>query len=236
MRQMLWAVMILLAAPALAGGRPVVVELFTSQGCGECPPAQALLEDLSAREDVLALTWAVDYWDFMGWRDTFAAPGHAARQRAYNDRFGEPGLYTPEIVIDGRREVVGSQRDAVLAALADAVAAERPDFRIDMSEEGEFCIASLAASRIHRPLQLLAIWYKSRDRVTVTGGRNAGRALGYRNVVKAARVIGVWDGEEMHVRFPLSPPESNDADHLAILLEEGNGGPVHGVAVMALHS
>ena len=228
--------LVFLAAPALAGARPTVVELFTSQGCPNCPPAQAVLEEVAAADDVLALTWAVDYWDFMGWRDTFAAPGHIERQRAYNDRFGEPGVYTPEMVIDGRREMVGSHRAEVMVALAQLRQGPRPDFSVELSEEGSFCIASLPAATPPRPLTLRAVWYKSVDEVDITRGENAGRRLVFRNVVKAARVIGVWKGEEVHFRFPLEPPGTTAADHLAILLEDGEAGPIYGAAVMALES
>ncbi len=236
MSRALFAILLLLAAPALAGERLTVVELFTSQGCPNCPPAQAVFEEIAAAEDVLALTWAVDYWDFMGWRDTFAAPGHMERQRAYNDRFGEPGVYTPELVIDGRREMVGSRRAEVMAALTQLRRSLRTDFAVELSEEGIFCIASLPAATPPRPLTLRAVWYKSVDTVDVTRGENAGRRLVFHNVVKAARVIGVWTGEEVHFRFPVEPPGTTDADHLAILLEDGEAGPIYGAAVMALES
>jgi hypothetical protein len=108
------------ASPATADARPVVVELFTSQGCSSCPPADALLGELARRGDVLALGFHISYWDGLGWRDPFSSQSSTDRQRAYARLLGTGQVYTPQMVVDGRREMVGSDRAAVLAALRDA--------------------------------------------------------------------------------------------------------------------
>jgi hypothetical protein len=106
--------------PALAAERPVVVELFTSQGCSSCPPADALLSTLADRPDVLALAFHVDYWNRLGWTDPFSGPWATARQTAYAAQLGSDQVYTPQAVIDGRSDVVGSDREALEAAIATA--------------------------------------------------------------------------------------------------------------------
>src|SRR5690348_4653604 len=99
---------------AIAAPRPIVVELFTSQGCSSCPPADALLNELAQRPDVVALGFHVDYWDYLGWKDPLSAPGSTQRQRDYARLLNQPTIYTPEMVIDGHLQLVGSDRTAVL--------------------------------------------------------------------------------------------------------------------------
>jgi hypothetical protein len=108
------------AVPALAESRPVVVELFTSQGCSSCPPADALLNELAGRKDVLALGFHVDYWDRLGWKDPLSTTGATMRQHDYAAEFGRNEVYTPQMVIDGKRQAVGSNRAAVLQAITEA--------------------------------------------------------------------------------------------------------------------
>src|SRR5712692_8081349 len=110
----------LIAIPAAAEPRPVVVELFTSQGCSSCPPADALLGELARRGDVLALGFHISYWDSLGWKDPLSSQNSTDRQRSYARRFTGGRVYTPQIVVDGTSEMVGSDRDAVLAALRKA--------------------------------------------------------------------------------------------------------------------
>jgi hypothetical protein len=103
---LLTACLIILSAPSLAQDRPVLVELFTSQGCSSCPPADALLHKLARRDDVVALALHVDYWDYIGWKDTFAKAAHSARQRAYAREAGRRMVYTPQMIINGADHVV----------------------------------------------------------------------------------------------------------------------------------
>ena len=108
---------LLSVAPAFAQDRPVVVELFTSQGCSSCPPADELFAALSEREDVIALAFHVDYWDYIGWKDPFGAPAHAERQRAYAITGGRTSIYTPEMIVNGKTDVVGAKPVELMEAI-----------------------------------------------------------------------------------------------------------------------
>jgi len=115
----LTAIVACAAALAQQPSRPLVIELYTSQGCSSCPPAEALLGELADRTDVLPLAFHVDYWDDLGWRDRFALPAAAQQQRWWATANGLPGVFTPQLIIDGRRSVVGSDRAAIIAALRE---------------------------------------------------------------------------------------------------------------------
>ncbi len=229
------AVGLIFASAAHAAERLTVVELFTSQACPNCPPANQLLADLAGREDVLALTWGVDYWDFMGWEDTFGNPAHTRRQRAYNAHLKRPGVFTPEMVIDGRFEVVGSATDKVMESLEQARSLDRPHFSVELKAEGGLCIVRLDGADPGKTFRVRAIWYKSRESVNVSGGDNAGRTLDYVNVVKGSEIVGTWAGEDKTFRVELGGAADLGADHLAILVEDITpGGPLYGSGKLAL--
>ena len=127
----------LFALPAFAGGgRKVVVELFTSQGCSSCPPADAYLAELAKRDDVIALSFHVDYWNYIGWKDPFSSPEAAARQRAYGRALQKRYVYTPQIVVDGRAEAVGSNRAVVSSLIKMAQAAQKIDIDVTRNADG----------------------------------------------------------------------------------------------------
>lgn len=235
MFRILLTLALLWAPPVLAEGRLTVVELFTSQGCPNCPPAQEVMREVGEQENVLALTWPVDYWDFLGWRDTLASPANTQRQRAYNERLGEPGVYTPQMVIDGRIEMVGSRREAVLESIRTIGAAERLDFDVSLTSSGEVCIIGLPEAVLPgRPLKVRAIWYASADEAEITGGDNRNRRFAYTNVVKGAMLVGEWNGGKISFTVPLAEARALGADHFAVILEGENAGPIYGASVMDL--
>lgn len=235
LKMILIAVGLICTSAAHAGERVTVVELFTSQACPNCPPANELLIDLAQRDDILALSWGVDYWDFMGWEDTFGDPAHTRRQRAYNANLKRPGVFTPEMVIDGRFEVVGSATDKVMASLQQARALDRPHYRVELKEEGGLCIVRLDAADAGATYRVRAVWYKSREAVAISGGDNAGRTLDYANIVKGSHVVGTWSGDDEVFRIELGEAAELGADHLAILIEDITpGGPLYGAGVLAL--
>ncbi len=212
---MLAAVAVLLTGAAPASVSPVVVELFTSQGCSSCPPADAALAQVADRPDVIALSFGVTYWDRLGWRDTFARPEFTERQRAYARRLGHDP-YTPEVIAGGREDSVGNSRrivDALIAAAARAPAATRVT-----ATPGEAWIAAGVAPRGGADVWLVR--YDPRTaRVPVKAGENNGKTLPIRNVVRSLTRLGSWEGPA--VRFAL--PEAG-ADLRGVVIVQGRSG------------
>ena len=188
------AVSMLLAAvvPAAAAERPVVVELFTSQSCSSCPPAEAVLAEL-AREgaDLLPLAFHVTYWNHLNWRDTYALPAATARQEAYAARLGDQ-VYTPQAVIDGRRGLVGSESGAVRAAIAQARGTAVAEAPVTLAREGSGVVVRLGAGRGAGTVTLVG--FDPSHVTPVARGENAGRTITQANVVRSVRDIGRWTG------------------------------------------
>jgi hypothetical protein len=211
-----------LAGPAYAkAGRPVVVELFTSQGCGACTKANALIADLAQRRDVLALTFPVDYWDYLGWQDTFAKPEFSTRQRAYMKAAGEREVFTPQVVVDGApqadRSAVDKAPDLIKAALK--AAPPEPDMRLAHDR--------VAVGSGPAPEGGADVWLVRYDprivQVPIKRGENGGRTLPHRNVVRELVRIGRWDGQAIVLA---APPAKDPALALAVLVQQSGGGPI----------
>jgi hypothetical protein len=201
-------------------GAPVVVELFQSQGCSSCPPANANVNALAARPDILALSFAVTYWDHLGWKDRFAQPAFTERQRAYARSGHSDGVYTPQVVINGRRALVGANS----AKLARAVAAEGPARGGPaIARDGAMLLLG-AAPASTAPANVLVVTYDPRERkVPIRAGENGGKTLPHRNIVTAIRQAGEWRGRAL--RLPLPPP-SDRILRTAVLVQRGDGGPI----------
>lgn len=215
------------ALPAHAG-EPVVVELYTSQGCSSCPPADELLTELARRDDVIALSLHVDYWDYLGWRDVFARHEFTERQMAYRDVAGERSIYTPQMVIHGEGRVVGSRRGEVMAALTRA--ALRPDLT-----EVELGVSDGRLWADIRPIGAFAgtavVWmvgYESMPApVMVLRGENSGKTIIHRNVARSWMKIGEITAASA---ARLSTPIPEGATGVAVIVQHGRVGPVLGAA------
>ena len=168
------ACLLFAAAPATAE-QPVVVELFTSQGCAACPPADALLNELSERDDVLALSMHVDYWDYLGWRDTFASTETTARQYAYRDAAGANIVYTPQIIVQGRPDDAGSDRASLNAAL-DAADAMPPRMSIELVDAPGMVYAMLQPGPEPIEVTVWVVTYDRESTVDIQRGENRGNA------------------------------------------------------------
>jgi len=206
------------AAFAADAQHPTVVELFQSQGCSSCPPANASLIEYSRRPDILALTFAVDYWDRLGWKDTFASPQFTQRQYDYSRALRNSGVYTPQIIVNGRADGVGdeeSEMDA-LARKTDR-GASGPDVRID---GGEVVVGAGAA-----PAGGAEVWLALYDPrvidVPVARGENAGRTLAHKNVVRRMVLLGAWTGASERLPLP-----SSEGLARAVLVQGAGRGPV----------
>lgn len=208
------------AGPALAGP-PVVVELYTSQGCGSCVEANRLVEDLADREGLLPLTFSVDYLDYLGWRDTFARPEFSRRQRSYAERWETPALIAPQVVIDGRAQARGAEPEAVDALIREAKRAQRdpPEIRFIGDR-----LAVGSGRRTAAPADVWLIRYDPRGQdVAVRKGENQGRTLIYRNVVRELVRLGGWKGKP--VSYAVPEPTAKGLVTL-ILVQQPKGGEV----------
>lgn len=197
-----------LAAPAVAAAeRPVVVELFTSEGCSSCPPADVALSDLARvgaaeGQPIIALAWHVDYWDRLGWPDPFASPRHTARQQRYAAALKQRGLYTPQAVVDGRVDVVGSRRGRLKAAIAQAAARGETPWRVEaqVKRDGRRYVVSPTLSGAPTDARVLVALTESGLKVAVPRGENAGRTLRHDHVVRAFAEVG--PGQSVELQAP----------------------------------
>ena len=232
-----WLIRWLLAAVALgltlgasAQSRPVVVELFTSQGCSSCPPAEAYLGQLSTRPDVVALAFHVDYWDDLGWRDRFALRQSVERQDIYAKNLHRSSVYTPELVIDGRFDAVGADKRALARALAEP----RPTVPLSVSVRDGFVVVDVGAGSQSPGCEVWLVPYLRHALSAVSRGENAGRNLEEFNIVRDVRALGDWRGEAKVFRTPLSSLPA-DATDVAILIQPYGQGSMIGAAAHALH-
>lgn len=220
--------LVLIAAPAsaAAGKPPVLVELFTAQGCGSCVDANAHINKLAERPGVLALTFSVDYWDYLGWADTFARPEYAERQRAYVTRLKLREPYTPQVVIDGQEQAQGV-KTAEVDRLVRA-AAEQPRNPPDIRFIGPRRV-DVGSGRAGRGgAEVWLIRYDPREvEVIIKAGDNRGETLTQRNVVRQIERLGVWRGRPQAYRVP-QPAE--DGLKTVVVVQQPGGGRVIGVA------
>lgn len=187
-----------LAPPTRAASKPVVLELFTSQGCSSCPPADALLGKLARRHEVIALAWHVDYWDHLGWRDRYASRQATARQQAYARQLGGV-VFTPALVVNGANVVVGSDHAAVETAIEAAGTLPVP---VTLSRtEGGMAVEIGAGPG---PVRALRIVYDPEHATDVGAGENEGERLREYRIVREVETLGEWDGSAR--RFATRPP------------------------------
>ena len=195
---LLFAVLVDACTPA-AGARPVVVELYQSQGCSSCPPADANLTKIAGRPDVIALSFAVTYWDGGGWKDTFAKPEFTARQWSYAHSFHRSQVFTPEVVADGRRDGVGADP----ADFARLVGHPGPDAGAPSLALTEGAVAIGAAVKPATPADVWLARYDPRtQQVPIRAGENGGRTLPHTNIVRELIRVGAWNGAAETLRLP----------------------------------
>lgn len=211
-----------LGAGDAAAAPKTVVELFTSEGCSSCPPADRLFERYVTRDDVIALSFHVDYWDRLGWKDTLGDPAFTARQKRYAQARGDGEVYTPQMVINGRAHAVGSAAGAIDAAIAGATADKRIPVHLSV-RNGKLSINAGAAG-VGATL-VLALAERSRN-VRIDRGENRGRTVEYLNVVRVLKPLGAWRGTEVAVDIPATPGLM--LSQAVVLLQDGEGGPIVG--------
>ncbi|MBI1404745.1 MAG: DUF1223 domain-containing protein [Caulobacter sp.] len=215
------------AAKAVAdtAREPVVVELFTAQGCSSCRAANSHLAELADEPGVLALTFAVDYWDYLGWPDTFAQPAFVERQKSYAKRLAVREVYTPQVIVDGRYQTGGVKADKVDALVAEAAGERRnPPDMLFMSNNR----VAVGSGRVPRGgAEVWLIRYDPREQeVTPRRGDNRGEAMTHRNVVRQIVRLGAWTGRPTAYRTPEAEEEGL---RTVVLLQAAKGGKIMAV-------
>lgn len=220
----------LLAAPAAAQPRPRVVELFTSQGCSSCPPADQLLGELAGRPGVLALAYHIDYWDGLGWKDPFSLAAATQRQRSYARALHLNTIYTPQMVVDGRSDMVGSDRRTVLASVAGP--ADGVALSLMRTSPGAIGL-ELPAAKLAGPADITLVFFSREAETNVNRGENAGKRLKEYAIVRDIRPLGSWDGEARSMLLDISALRGDGTD-VAVLIQAKDQGAILGAASLAL--
>jgi hypothetical protein len=215
----------LAAARVEAGERPIVVELFTSEGCSSCPPADALLVELASRPEVLALSFHVDYWDRLGWKDPFSSPLATERQRRYAELLGLATVYTPQIVVDGRWQAVGSDRAEVQRAL-DSARHDRNEVPVTLAVDHGHARIRLGPGADAAAASVLLIGFDRRHVTAVERGENSGRTLPHVDVVRGLEEVAQFNGQASEIEAPIRWR----SDRIAAVVQ-ARDGRVLGVAI-----
>ncbi len=208
---------------ALAADKPlVVVELFTSQGCNSCPPADALIEELAARDDVLPLALHVDYWDYIGWADNFANPQYTQRQKDYAHVAGVRSIYTPQMIVEGVDHVVG-YRPMKVADLLQHYRDAGPEMTLSATQSGgvvHLTGAPVNGAKLPNQIDIQLVRYIPSARVNILHGENAGSTITYANIVQDWDKIGTWNGRGI---FNLNAHATGEGAFAVIVQERGPG-------------
>ncbi len=219
------AVFALPAVGAFAQPR-TLIELFTSQGCSSCPAADKLLGELAKDPSVLVLSLSVDYWDYLGWKDTLALPGHGKRQHGYAGLRGDRAIYTPQIVVNGTTHVLGSDRDAIKQAVEKARHKSDDAVKLDASVKDGVITINLPAGDLEG--KVAEVWLCPVSKavpVQISRGDNRGHTIKYTNVVRGWKKVGDWNGEARQFSVPVSSIKAHsEFDSVAILIQHGKLG------------
>jgi hypothetical protein len=213
-------------AGAEGNGAAVVVELYTSQGCSSCPPADEFFAELVKDPQVIPLALHVDYWDYIGWEDKFGSAQYTARQKAYAREAGSRMIYTPQVIVGGLDRVEGNQPGEVEAMIRKHLAVAR-EVRLTVARDGEILVISATAEEpFDAPVRVQLVRYKPEETVAIERGENAGRTLTYRNIVTSWEALGDWTGEA-----PLSiTAKAPGADPAVVILQSQGPSFIHAAA------
>ena len=232
---------IAIVRPAHADPR-AVVELFTSQGCSSCPPADRILGELAKDPSIIALSMPIDYWDYLGWKDTLADARFSARQQAYSRVRGDRDVYTPQVIVNGSAHVVGSDRTAIESAIDTTRGTDGVmSVPVSLTLAGKQLTVSVAASGNHAAAAHGEVWICSISKaipISILRGENGGRELTYYNVVRNLVKIGDWNGTPGSWNVPLESVLHEGVDAAAVYVQDGSRerpGMMLGAAYATLH-
>jgi hypothetical protein len=225
--------------PAHAEPR-AVVELFTSQGCSSCPPADQIIGELAKDPSVIALSLPIDYWDYLGWKDTLADKRFSARQKAYSQARGDRNLYTPQMIVNGSTQVIGSDRASIEGAIMNTSKADGVmSVPVTMTLSGKLINVSVAASKVPSVARG-EVWICSVSKaipIMIGRGENRGQQVTYYNVVRNLVKVGDWNGSSGSWTVPLENISRDGVDAAVVYVQDGNRdkpGPMLGAAYTAL--
>ena len=216
------AIALFTTGAAYADDYPIVVELFTSQGCSSCPPADELLAQLADRDDVIPLALHVDYWDYIGWKDEFALPLHTDRQRRYSASAGKTMVYTPQMVVGGVEHLIGYQ-PMQLADTLNRIRERQKPVGLEVSKSGDQLQVEINPAReVGGPVVVQLVRFNESATVKITRGENRGRTITYSNIVTSWEQLALWDGSSpLSVETEVAGPQS-----VAVILQSGGNGPI----------
>ncbi len=226
--------------PTGANATPIraVLELFTSQGCSSCPPADALLKTFADDPSIIALSLPVDYWDYLGWKDSFATARNTERQRGYAKSRGDGAIYTPQIVVNGQLHVNGSKKTDIEAAIDATVGKPTgPRVQIRFWQERNTLNIATGAAEPNTPVREATIWLgviQQAGTVNIKTGENAGKSLTYTNILRDLTPIGLWKGQAMRIQIPRGAVMMPETQKSVVLIQEGRAGPIIGAAWASL--
>ena len=214
---------------------PVLLELFTSQGCSSCPPADALFDELRNKPGIITLSFSVDYWNYLGWHDTLSSPENSDRQRDYALSRGDGKVYTPQVVVDGIKHVNGANEAAIEMAIRTAERRLR-DVKVTMSmrAEGDSLIVDIGGAPATSDMRQATVWLavaRNEETVKITRGENRGETITYTHPVRELMPVGMWEGEPTTLRLPLKDLRAIGGDCLVSMLQVEGAGPILGAAM-----
>jgi hypothetical protein len=216
-------------AGAAENSRPAVVELYTSQGCSSCPPADSLLGVMSQRPNVLALAFHVDYWNDLGWTDPYSLRDAVIRQSAYSKARGKASVYTPQVIVDGRDEYLGSDQKSIERAVAEL----RTGVPVTLDVADRNLVIALGGAQCLAPSDVIAITFLRKATSKIGRGENSGRTLEEFNIVRSIQQIGTWNGNAAIFHMPLTALPQ-DATDFAVLVQLPGQAQIIGAATRAL--
>lgn len=232
---------VLLAAPAGSEEKSAVprgvVELFTSQGCSSCPKADAAFKRLAGRSDVVALSYHVDYWNYLGWVDTLSSPENTQRQYDYAAALGRRNVYTPQAVVNGRTHLNGGDLAAIEGNLEMmAKGAEGLRLPVTLTLDDDCIDVAIAGADTGGKAHVLAAYFTRTRDVAIEKGENAGKTVTYSNIVTDLQTISMWQGKPLELELPLAMLQRKGHENVAILVQaknpDGTPGPILGAAML----
>lgn len=222
-------------AGAASSAHRVVVELYTSQSCSDCPPADRLVEELAERDDIIVLSFHITYWDMLGWKDTLAEEANTRRQQAYARAMNRRGTYTPQMIVGGVEDVVGNKRETVLKAIRDQLAQNKDTepVSISVTRTGYEIEIVVSGTSERNSATVWVMRTLSHARVAIHGGENMGSEIVYTNIVRDLRDAGTWQGGDQRFSLPVLRT-FKDYDGIAVVVQSGGYGPVLGATLLDL--